>query len=163
MQKKLTPNGANPILDFIFSKIEVVDMEVLKYLIGLLVPEVQERFVYALAGIYNPAMMIAALSKKSRPLQNISDKEYSDATLLSYDYLEDLVRFKVSRVSYAIFKTEEDATYFSQRGRFKNWGSGEYQKTPTEEYPCLGIYSSEDELSCSYSEWISNAIIEEGE
>lgn len=163
MQKKQTSNGANSVLDFILSKVESVDMEVLRYLIGFLPFEIQERFVYAVAGIYNPIAMISALPLKSRPCKNNSDTDYSDATLLSYNYLDDSVSFKIVKTQYCIFKNKEEAEYYEKTGEARPYGNYKYGKTPNEEFQFSGAYTNDYERTCSYSEWIQNVIEEKGE
>jgi len=163
MQNKPTSSGANSVLDFILSKVESVDMEVLRYLIGFLPFETQERFVYAIAGIYNPIAMISALPLKSRPCKNNSDMDYSDATLLSYDYLADNVSFKWAKTQYCIFKNKEEAEDYEKTGNPKPYGNYKYGRTPNEEFPFPGKYTRECESTCSYSGWVKNATAEEKE
>lgn len=161
MQKETKSKVFNPVLDFILSKVETVDMVLLRYLAGFLPYEIQERFVYAIAGIYNPIAMASALSVKSHPYQNNSDSDYSDATLLGYDFLNDKVFFKVKKTQYSTFKNEELAKRFTETGK-RGYDDVKWARNPTEEYPFLGTYVDENyEGTCSYSDWIKNAVVEE--
>lgn len=157
MEKKKTFK-MDPVAGYIFDTM-TVDKETLRYLLTLLDPEIANKMIFALAGIYNPVKMVETMPQTSIVYSNTRSCDYSECKFREFDFFENRVYFDYHKTSYRVFKTQEEANDFSKNGGY-DWKLSKDERVVSDEHPYLGVYDRDESSFVDYDSWIKNAYVE---
>ena len=129
-----------------------LNIDALMHILGEMDERRAERTVEALIGLVDIPQMMATIPTLSK-----ADKD-TICVLDSFNYLDDMVRFKYTRTDTKYFLTPEEADKYTSTGDYK-WDK--YKTRQEGEYVFEGNYTHESNDYCSYQRWMDNAIEEE--
>jgi len=157
LEKIVNIPSDSSVVAYIIRTAKEINRETLIQLISNMDKDIQLRFAYAVAGIYNPVEIATVLPENVQLHNGDRDTDYGASVLEGYDYLLNRVYYIEKITRFRRFVNQEDAEEYSQTGKVCSYDNWEWGRDATEKFPFTGSWTSVSKDSCSFEDWMQAA------